>query len=106
MTWAKRLKRVFGIEIDRCGRCAGQLKIIASIEQPDIIGFSMTSLPTTNCARPRNFMIETRTYLTIPHGRETRLRDEMPGASRDVWLFQMSGERHSSSPANAVSLRV
>lgn len=37
MSWARRPKRVFGIEIDHCGRCAGQLKIIASIEAPEAI---------------------------------------------------------------------
>ena len=33
MTWARRLKRVFGIEIEACARCGGKLKIIASIEE-------------------------------------------------------------------------
>ena len=37
MNWARRLKRVFGIEIERCARCDGKLKIIASIEEPQII---------------------------------------------------------------------
>jgi hypothetical protein len=37
MTWAQRLKRVFGIQIDTCARCGGQLKVIASIEEPDVI---------------------------------------------------------------------
>jgi Putative transposase len=37
MTWARRLKRVFGIAIDRCGRCAGKLRIIASIKEPAVI---------------------------------------------------------------------
>ncbi len=37
MTWAQRLKRVFGIEIDSCGRCGGKLKVIASIEEPEVI---------------------------------------------------------------------
>ena len=32
MSWARRLKRVFGIEIEACARCGGKLKIIASIE--------------------------------------------------------------------------
>jgi hypothetical protein len=32
MSWAKRLKRVFGIDIAACARCGGKLKIIASIE--------------------------------------------------------------------------
>jgi hypothetical protein len=30
MSWAQRLKRVFGIEIERCAECGGALKIIAS----------------------------------------------------------------------------
>ena len=37
MTWAARLKRVFGIEIERCARCGGRLRVIASIEQPEVI---------------------------------------------------------------------
>ncbi len=37
MDWARRLKRVFGIEIDTCQRCGGRLRIIASIEQPAVI---------------------------------------------------------------------
>jgi hypothetical protein len=36
MTWARRLKRVFGIEINTCTRCGGQLKVIASIEEPEV----------------------------------------------------------------------
>jgi hypothetical protein len=38
MTWAQRLKRVFGIEIESCERCGGAVKIIASIEDPQVIG--------------------------------------------------------------------
>jgi hypothetical protein len=37
MGWARRLKRVFGIEIDSCARCGGKLKINASIEEPAVI---------------------------------------------------------------------
>jgi hypothetical protein len=37
MTWARRLKRVFGIEIEQCARCGGRLKVIASIEEPELI---------------------------------------------------------------------
>lgn len=38
MTWVRRLERVFGveIEIERCVRCGGKLKIIASIEDPQV----------------------------------------------------------------------
>ncbi|MBK7249858.1 MAG: transposase [Gammaproteobacteria bacterium] len=37
MSWAQRLKRVFGIDIEACARCGGKLKVIASIEEPQII---------------------------------------------------------------------
>jgi hypothetical protein len=37
MTWAQRLKRVFAIEIERCRRCGGKLKVIASIEEQPVI---------------------------------------------------------------------
>jgi hypothetical protein len=38
MSWAQRLKRVFGVEIQRCDNCGGAVKIIASIEDPEVIG--------------------------------------------------------------------
>ena len=34
MTWAKRLKRVFNIDIEACRECGGDVRIIASIEDP------------------------------------------------------------------------
>jgi len=37
MSWAQRLKRVFGIEINTCTRCGGKFKVIASIEEPEVI---------------------------------------------------------------------
>ena len=37
MGWAKRLKRVFGIEVERCDQCGGEVKIIAAIENPAVI---------------------------------------------------------------------
>lgn len=37
MTWARRLKRVFDIDIETCSRCGGEVKIIASIEDPAVI---------------------------------------------------------------------
>ena len=37
MNWARRLKRVFGIEIEQCARCGGRLQVIASIEEPELI---------------------------------------------------------------------
>ena len=37
MTWAQRLKRVFGIDIETCSACGGAVRIIACIEDPAII---------------------------------------------------------------------
>jgi len=37
MTWAQRLKRVFDIDVTTCCECAGDVKIIASIEDPVVI---------------------------------------------------------------------
>jgi hypothetical protein len=37
MTWAQRLKRVFNIDIEVCGRCGGSARVIACIEDQDVI---------------------------------------------------------------------
>ena len=37
MSWAKRLKRVFGIDIQICSRCGGKVKIISAIEETHVI---------------------------------------------------------------------
>jgi hypothetical protein len=38
MTWAQRLRRVFNIDIETCEACGGPVKVIASIEDPEVIG--------------------------------------------------------------------
>jgi hypothetical protein len=38
LRWAQRLKRVFRIDIERCEHCGGKVRIIASIENPEVIG--------------------------------------------------------------------
>ncbi len=37
MTWAQRLKRVFNIDVETCSECGGDVRIIASIEDPAVI---------------------------------------------------------------------
>ena len=37
LTWARCLKRVFSVEIEQCVRCGGRLKVIASIEEPELV---------------------------------------------------------------------
>jgi hypothetical protein len=44
MSWARRLKRVFGVEIERCTGCGGQLKIIARIEEPQLMAKILSHL--------------------------------------------------------------
>ena len=56
MTWALRLKRVFAIDIEKCEKCGGPVRIIASIEDSDVIqkilqhrpfGFAVTITAST-----------------------------------------------------------
>ena len=44
MTWAQRLKRVFGIDIETCTACGGAVRIIACIEDADVIEKILTHL--------------------------------------------------------------
>lgn len=37
MSWAQRLKRVFSVEVEKCEKCGGKAKVIASIEEPAVI---------------------------------------------------------------------
>jgi ribosomal protein S27E len=53
MTWAQRLKRVFGIDIAVCARCGGKLKVIASIEEPQVIAKILAHLQKTAPGQPQ-----------------------------------------------------
>jgi hypothetical protein len=44
MTWAQRLKRVFNIDIEVCSRCDGSVRVIACIEDQDIIDKILANL--------------------------------------------------------------
>ncbi len=47
MSWARRLKRVFGVEFERCARCHGHLAIVASIEDPAVVARILAHLERT-----------------------------------------------------------
>ena len=47
MTWAQRLKRVFGIDIETCEACGGAVRIIACIEDADVIEKILAHLDAT-----------------------------------------------------------
>jgi hypothetical protein len=44
MQWAKRLKRVFQVDVETCPSCGGTVQIIASIEDPPVIERILTHL--------------------------------------------------------------
>lgn len=46
MSRAQRLKRVFRIDIERCERCGGPVRIIASVGDPAVIGRMLAQLET------------------------------------------------------------
>ena len=37
ISWARLLKRIFGIDVESCHLCGGKMKIIAAIEDPQVI---------------------------------------------------------------------
>ena len=53
MSWACLLKRVFDIDIEQCPRCGGRLKIIAAIEDPQVLVKILTHLGLPARAPPR-----------------------------------------------------
>ncbi len=44
---------MFGIEIDTCARCGGTLRIIARIEQPEVIARILAHLERTAPPQPK-----------------------------------------------------
>ncbi len=44
ISWARLLKRVFGIDVETCHQCSGKMKIIAAIEDPGVIKKILTHL--------------------------------------------------------------
>jgi len=54
MSWARLLKRVFDIDIERCPNCGSALKIIAAIEDSPVIVRILTHLGLPTRAPPRS----------------------------------------------------
>lgn len=50
MTWAQRLKRVFGVDIETCPACGGAVRIIASIEDSVVIEKILARLAANGAA--------------------------------------------------------
>ena len=54
MAWAQRLKRVSSIDIEKCEKCGGPVRIIASIEDPDVIQKILQHLGLDQPGDPQN----------------------------------------------------
>ena len=67
MTWMRRPKRVFAIDIETCPKCGGKLRVIARIENPDVIATILEHI------RPRE-------AATTTHARAPPLNTELPAA--------------------------
>ena len=52
MTWMQRLKRVFAIDIETCPKCGGTLRVIACIEDPDVIATILGHIRARDEAEP------------------------------------------------------
>jgi hypothetical protein len=68
MTWAKRLKRVFGIEIETCSECGGDVRIIASIEDPAVIQKILAHLDNTVSSTATSLLPDCRASPSQPAG--------------------------------------
>jgi hypothetical protein len=53
-TWAQRLKRVFTIDIEKCEKCGGKVRVIASIEDPEVIAKILKHLGLDRAAEPHS----------------------------------------------------
>lgn len=59
LDWASLLKRVFGVDVLKCSRCQGKMRLIACIEEPDVakkilehLGLRAEALPTLRAQAP------------------------------------------------------
>ena len=60
MRWAKRLKRVFNIDIETCRECGGAVSIIACIDDPVVIDEILTHLQEKLTPAPAGLRPESR----------------------------------------------
>ena len=68
MTWAKRLKRVFNIDIETCSECGGDVRIVASIEDPVVIQKILAHLDNTASSAVTSLLPDCRASPSRPAG--------------------------------------
>jgi len=47
MSWAQRLKRVFKLDLESCENCGGQVRVVACLSDPAVIGKILEHLERT-----------------------------------------------------------
>ncbi len=61
ITWAQRLKRVFNIDVETCTHCGGSVKVIACIEDQQVIDKILSHLKKKDgLTSPPDALPETR----------------------------------------------
>ena len=86
MTWAQRLKRVFNIDIEVCSRCGGSAKVIACIEDQDVIDRSLAHLREKEQGTP-----------TLPHLAPPGTT--IAGTARDIASFRRKRIQNYNPPS-------
>jgi len=68
LTWAQRLKRVFNIDVETCSECGGDVRIIASIEDPAVIQKILAHLDNTAMSSEATRLPDSRASPSLPMG--------------------------------------
>ena len=68
ITWAKRLKRVFNLDVETCDKCGGDVRIIASIEDPVVIQKILAHLDNTASSAAAALLPDCRASPSLPAG--------------------------------------
>ena len=68
MTWVKRLKRVFNIEIESCVECGGDVRIVASIEDSVVIHKILAHLDSKLSSAATALLPDCRASPSLPMG--------------------------------------
>ena len=68
MTWASRLKRVFDIDVETCSECGGEVRIIACIEDPEVIQKILSHLNDKGPSSIAGLLPDCRAPPSLPMG--------------------------------------
>ena len=60
MTWARRLKRVFGIDVHTCIHCGGVARIVAAVETPTAIRKILAHFEKHRALEPAHYRLAPR----------------------------------------------